>query len=78
MPRLEEAGGPSAAARTDLGSCHLGKFLWKVPHLGKILLESTDHLPTVKDNKGIESVTQSQIFSAQYLTLQPDGVDISN
>ena len=29
--QLEQAGGPSAVARTDLGSCRLGKvYIWEV------------------------------------------------
>jgi len=28
-PRLEHAGGPSAADGKDLGSCRLGKCLWE-------------------------------------------------
>ena len=52
-PRLEQAGGPSAAARTDLGSCRLKKCIFRnlpfgtIPlgscHLRKCLLESTKH-----------------------------------
>ena len=54
VSRLEQDGrGASAAARIDLGSCHLGNCtigklpLGKIPlgscHLGKILWESTYH-----------------------------------
>ena len=38
--RLEQAGGPSAAARRDIGSCHLGFCTFGKLTLGKIHLGS--------------------------------------